>query len=231
MALAQWVAVSGGPKLPRLGSRGWGSADSWWGLVWAGITMVPSLGARLSSCPSCVWITKGRRAFLLSSWEAQPVLQLGQRPSAASDQGEGIKTRPVHGSHHGCAWGPGQGRWGIEGVFPGMALAAGVAPEAGQAAPSHPLGSFLMETQICLRWRPFHTSRSPCGRPDTFLSSGRSGIEEQHHQGLAVRAGPGLQGARRPPPPPMFCQLPGAPHPSLRPLPHPGPHLLFTFGC
>lgn len=81
-----------------------------------------------------------------------------------------------------------------------MALAAGVAPEAGQAAPSHPLGSFLTGTQICLRWRPFHTSRSPCGRPDTFLSSGRSGIEEQHHQGLAVRAGPGLQGARRPPP-------------------------------
>lgn len=55
---------------------------------------VLSLGARLCSCPSCVWITTGRRAFLLSSWEGQPVLQLGQRPSAASDQGEGIKTRP-----------------------------------------------------------------------------------------------------------------------------------------
>lgn len=80
-----------------------------------------------------------------------------------------------------------------------------------------PLGVWGVDTHWGLTLRPSHGSPSLCGCPrggarpwfpDAFLSPGRSGIEEQRHQGPAVRAGPGLQGAEGPPPPPH----PGAPN-------------------
>ena len=77
-------------------------------------------------------------------------------------------------------------------------------------------GVWGVDTHRDLTVRPSHGSPSLCGCPpggarprfpDAFLSPGRSGIKEQCHQGPAVRAGPGLQGAESPPTPPS----PGSP--------------------